>query len=99
MNNMKKILLALVPLFIVGCNAGDAPTGGSEAETKAVFDAQPLDAKVKFFMNSPMPMADKKKKIEELYQKEGKEMPADLFSSAAPAPGAPPIDTTGGQRR
>ena len=99
MKNMKKILLALVPLLIVGCNAGDAPSGGSEAETKAVFDAQPLEAKVKFYMNSPMPQADKQKKIEEVYKAAGKEMPADLFSSATPPPGAPPLDTTGGQRR
>ncbi len=84
---MKKISLLLLPLLLIGCeNVGNAPSGGSEEESKRVFDAQPLEAKVQFYMNSPMPMADKKKKIEELYEKEGKPMPDNIFSGGASGP-------------
>jgi len=84
LTNMKKISLLLLPLLLIGCESvGNAPTGGSEEESKRVFDAQPLEAKVQFYMNSPMPLEDKKKKIEELYQKEGKPMPDNIFSGGA----------------
>jgi len=100
----KALLLALIPMVLIACNAGNAPTGGSDEEIKATFDKMPLEDKAKFYMNSPMPLADKKKKIEEAYQKDGKPVPPELAAQleggapAAPAAGAPPIDTTGQKR-
>ncbi|MCE2765681.1 MAG: hypothetical protein RLZ87_1073 [Armatimonadota bacterium] len=89
---MKKLLIAILPIMLIGCNVGNAPAGGSEEETKKVFDSQPFEAKVKFFMDSPMTPEDKKKKIEELYSKEGKQVPADLFNNM-PGPAGAPVST------
>ncbi len=92
---MKKHILAIIaPLAIVGCNVGNAPAGGSEAETKAVFDSMSVEEQAKFYMNSPMPLEAKKKKVEEAYQKAGKQVPADLAAQlsggpASPTPSAP----------
>lgn len=93
---MKKFLWAVLPLILIGCNVGNAPTGGSEAETQKVFDSMPLEDKVKFYMDSPMPADAKRKKIEEAYAKEGKQVPPDLFANPG-ATGRPPVDT--GPRR
>ena len=97
----KTFLFALVPLTLLGCNAGNAPAGGSDEEIKSTFESMSVEDKAKFYMNSPMPTADKRKKIEEAYQKAGKPVPPELESQlgggAAPQAGSPPVDT--GQHR
>ncbi len=70
---------AVVASALTGCNVGMAPAGGSDAEVKAFFDKQPLDVRAKQTMASPAPYDFKIKKIKEMYQKEGKEVPAEYL--------------------
>ena len=62
-----------------GCNAGMAAEGGSPEEVKAAFDAQPLDVRARQVMSSPAPMDYKIQRVKDMYQKEGKEVPADIL--------------------
>lgn len=67
-----------------------APEGGSNEEIKAAFNSQPLEERAKFLLNSPMPAADKKKKIEDMYKAEGKEVPPEIASQlGGGGPGGP----------
>jgi predicted small secreted protein len=82
--------LGLVALSLSGCNAGMSPAGGSDEDVKSAIDKMPLEEKAKFYNNSSMPAEEKKKRIMEMYQKEGKEPPAEFMGgSAAPTGGAP----------
>jgi hypothetical protein len=81
----KPLLLALActaALSVIGCNMGMTPSGGSDTEVKAAFDKLPLEDRAKSILSSPAPMDAKKKKIEEMYAKEGKKVPDSLFNGA-----------------
>jgi hypothetical protein len=80
---MKKPLLAVLVCAaawsLIGCNIGVTPGGGSDADVKAAFDKMPLEERAKSLMSSPASMDFKKKKIEEMYAKEGKKVPDNMF--------------------
>lgn len=89
------LALAVIGGNLVGCdNIGKAPAGASQEEMKTAFDKLPLEERAKMLLDRPGPMDDKKKSITAMYEKEGKEPPADMFG--APAAGAPG-STTGDQ--
>lgn len=83
---MKKPLVILLAcagvLSVVGCNIGMTPSGGTDAEVKAAFDKLPLEDRAKSILSSPAPMDFKRKRIEEMYAKEGKKVPETLFNGA-----------------
>lgn len=71
--------------MVAGCNIGQTPPGGSDAEVKAFFDKQPLDVRAKQTMSSPAPLEQKIARIKEMYKKEGKEVPAEYLQGGATA--------------
>lgn len=85
---MKSLLAVAVicgSCFIAGgCNLGMAPSGGSNEEVKANFDKLSLEDRANTIMKSPASMEFKKQRIKEMYEKEGKQPPADLFNNAGP---------------
>ena len=70
------ILAALVIVLggvLAGCDSiGNAPTGPDQAQVKRNFDALPVDQKIQFLENSPIPKAQKEKQIAELKAQQGK---------------------------
>jgi hypothetical protein len=70
---MKKPLfaVALLGVAISGCNVGNAPEPMSETEVRqAVDNAKPED-QISWIQRSPMPAAEKEKKIAEIKAKHG----------------------------
>jgi hypothetical protein len=89
-NRLKILSAAVIGCSLFGCNAGMAPTGASPDDVKAAFDKLPLEKRVELTNSSSMPAEEKKKKIAEMYQKEGKTPPEEGGSPAGPAPTGPP---------
>ena len=84
---IKICALAIVGCSMFGCSVGMAPSGGSPEEVKAAFDKMPLEERVKLTRSSSMPADAKKKKIDEMYAKEGISPPGE---TGAPAPSTGP---------
>ncbi len=72
-----------VAWLTAGCNVGMTPSGGSDAQVKAAYDAMPIDERAKVQMASPAPLEQKLKRIQDMYAKEGKPVPAQYQSGAA----------------
>jgi len=70
---------------VCGCNVGQTPAGGSDADVKAYFDKQPLDVRAKQIMGSPAPTEQKLARIKDMYKKEGKEVPAEFLQGGGTA--------------
>ena len=70
--------------LLVGCNAGMAPSGGSNEEVKAAFEKMPVDEQIKLVQSSSMPAEAKKAKIDEIYKKAGKTPPPDGAPTGLP---------------
>ncbi|MEI7984396.1 MAG: hypothetical protein WCI55_02110 [Armatimonadota bacterium] len=87
---IKLLSAVVIGCSLFGCNAGMAPTGASPEDVKVAFDKLPLEERVKLTNGSSMPAEDKKKKIAEMYQKEGKAPPEDGGTPAGSAPTGPP---------
>jgi hypothetical protein len=87
---IKLLSAAVLGCSLFGCNAGMAPTGGTPEDVKVAFDKLPLEERVKLTKASSMPAEDQKKKIAEMYQKEGKTPPEEGGTPAGPAPTGPP---------
>lgn len=81
MKSLAIIAIAVASSFLLmGCSIGMAPSGGSNEQVKAEFDKLPLEDRAKSIMSSPATQEFKMQKIKEMYAKEGKEPPADLFN-------------------
>ncbi len=89
-NRINLLSAAVIGCSLIGCNAGMAPTGASPEDVKVAFDKLPLEERVKLTNGSSMPAEEKKKKIAEMYQKEGKAPPEDGGTPAGSAPSGPP---------
>jgi len=73
---MKNVLtlaaaLAATAGILAGCNSGMGPQGLSEAEAKKAIEDLPPADRIKFIESSPMPDAEKKKKIAEIKAQAG----------------------------
>ena len=67
MNSMLKltfVLLAGIALF--GCDTGNAPQGLTAAETQKAVSELPPQQQIDYINRSPMPAADKAKKIADI---------------------------------
>ena len=83
--NASNVLFAAIAVgTLSGCNVGMMAEGPSPSEIKAKVAAMPPDQQIAFYKNSPMPAADKAKKIAEIEQKYN--IKAD---ASANAPGKP----------
>ncbi|MGV3616024.1 MAG: hypothetical protein ACO1SV_11880 [Fimbriimonas sp.] len=60
------LIVLVAAAMLSGCSMGDAPAGMTEADAKAAVDALPPDQKIKAIESSPMPEADKRKRIAEI---------------------------------
>lgn len=81
-----KILVALGVLFgIQGCgNIGNAPEPmTADQVNKTVSEAKPED-QIAYWQSSPLPAAEKQKKIDEIRQKYN--LPADAGAASGPPP-------------
>lgn len=87
---IKLLSAVMIGCSLIGCNAGMAPTGASPADVKVAFDNLPLEERVKLTNSSSMPAEDKKKRIAEMYQKEGKTPPEEGGTPGGAAPTGPP---------
>jgi len=56
---------------IAGCSVGDAPKGLSAEETRAAVDALPPDKQIDYINRSPIPQAEKEKRIADIKAKAG----------------------------
>jgi hypothetical protein len=68
MLEMKKIHLIAGPMagmfvFVAGCNIGNAPAGPSPADVQKIESSLPVDKQIKLIESSPMPAAEKAKRI------------------------------------
>lgn len=59
-------------MLSVGCSSiGNAPSGMSEDEAKDWINSQPPEEQIRMIQSSPMPPADKEKRIKEIRDKHG----------------------------
>jgi hypothetical protein len=83
---MKKNIWTVAPLavILVGCNVGNAPEPMSESQLKdAVSNLPPKDA-VNYINASPMPAAEKARRIAEIEAKTGYKAPASNAPKTGP---------------
>lgn len=96
MNRTQKTALVLTALFvIVGCdNIGNAPMGETPEQTKARMDKLSLEDHAKEIKKLSMPNKLKREAIIELYQKAGKEAPAEILADVQDTGAAPGVPAT-----
>jgi len=63
-------VMLLLPWALTGCNAGMAPAGSAD-DVKSAYEKMSPAEKIKFINSSPMPAADKAKKIKEIEDQTG----------------------------
>ncbi|HWD40406.1 MAG TPA: hypothetical protein VG944_16270 [Fimbriimonas sp.] len=88
----RNLLLILMGAFMLGCSVGDMPKGASGDQMKETFNKLPIEERAKMLIQMPGSKEGKEKRIREMYQKEGKTPPDDIFSLAGnkgPGPGTP----------
>ncbi|MHB8637081.1 MAG: hypothetical protein ACYC96_11490 [Fimbriimonadaceae bacterium] len=79
---------AVVVLGSAGCSSiGNAATGPSEAQIKQNENALPPDQQIKLIQSSPMPAAEKAKRIKAIEDKYGVKAGAPANTPGTPAPG------------
>jgi hypothetical protein len=95
-NSVLVLAIVAATTLLAGCESiGQTPAGGSDADVKAALAAKPLDEQAKIIMSSPAPQEFKMQKVKELYEKAGKEPPANLMQGGGPAPTIP-VPASGG---
>ena len=77
------VFVCAIAFSLSGCDIGSAPSGGSDTQVKAAFDKLPIEERAKTIMGSPAPMEHKKQMIEQMYAKEGKKVPDNMFGGNA----------------
>jgi hypothetical protein len=81
--NLQQIGLLLLSSGIVltGCSGiGDSVSGASASDMKGTFDKLPIEQRAKMLLDLPGDKKAKEAKIKDMYQKEGKTPPADIWS-------------------
>lgn len=63
--------IVICAFAVAGCSAGNAVAGTDEAATKQEFAKQDPQKQIQGIQHSPMPPADKEKKIQEIEAKYG----------------------------
>ena len=79
---LSAILAATVSL--IGCGIGDAPKTMDQNELKDALSKATPQQQIDWYNRSPMPAAEKKKKIEEIEQKYGLKPGGAVGPSGAP---------------
>jgi hypothetical protein len=68
----RTIVLTLIAAFAcIGCNVGNAPEPMNEAELKSAVEKMPPQDQINYINASPMPQAQKDKRIKEIMDKTG----------------------------
>jgi hypothetical protein len=75
-------IVAASPLFMAGCNIGNAPTGPNNEQVQKIENSLPVDQQIKLIESSPMPAAEKAKRIAAL---KGQPAPANPKVTGNPA--------------
>jgi hypothetical protein len=76
-------MAGLFALVCVGCNVGNAPEPMSEDQLKSAVEKLPPKDQIAYINSSPMPPAEKARRIKEIEDKTG-------YKAEAPAGGPPP---------
>lgn len=90
-NKYKQIGLIALAMAVVGCNMGDAPSGGSAAEVQANFDKEDPQKQIQTIQGSPASPEKKAqliKAIEDKYHVKAGDKPVAGGSQSNPVGGA-----------
>jgi len=79
-------LAIFVCLFLVGCNAGNAPSGMSEGDAKAAIANMKPEDRIRAIASSPMRQADKDREYAKIEAESGVKA-SDVLKGGAPTPG------------
>lgn len=72
MNKLACLAVFAVAFGLVACdNIGNAPAGMSKDDVNAAVNKMTPEQKIKFYQSSPMPQAEKEKKIAEIKKEAG----------------------------
>ena len=67
----RSLVLCLFALACFGCNIGNAPTPMEASEVQGAVDKLPPQDQIRYIQNSPLPQAEKDKRIAEIKAKHG----------------------------
>lgn len=71
MKQMRLPILGIVAIALTGCSIGMAPKGPDANEVQQEFSKMPPDQQIKGIQHSPLPAAEKEKRIKEIEEKYG----------------------------
>ncbi len=75
MKKFRIVIAASIFSVLVGCNAGMAPEPMNPDQLKSAVDKATPEQQVKWVQSSPMPAAEKAKRIKEIEDKTGYKAP------------------------
>jgi hypothetical protein len=87
MKSLRSFAILAVALSLIGCGMGDAPPPMTREDAKNALNNLSPEDKIRYYDSSPMPAAEKQKKIAEVEQQYGVKASDVLGNKGAPAPG------------
>ncbi len=65
------LMICVIAMMLVGCGIGDAPAPMEPNEVQSAVSKLPDDQQIAYIKNSPMPQAEKDRRIAEIKAKSG----------------------------